>query len=129
MRLRRLAQCSQRSFPAKSLELLCAWRQLRYAFLSSFLLLPCLLQLRAALDKYTQTGARQDRQFEYGTYSKVFAGFLDMQHQIDQNSKHAAKTRELRVAWASAGRYEMHITIAYWPALIPRSERKPDHSL
>ena len=95
MHLRQLAQCSRRSFPAKSLELLCAWRQLRYAFLSSFLLLSCLLRLCAALDEYTQTGARQDFQFEYGTYSKVFAGFLDMQHQIDQNSKHAVKTREL----------------------------------
>ncbi|KAI5994391.1 hypothetical protein EDD15DRAFT_2366477 [Pisolithus albus] len=62
--------------------------------------------LRAALDEYTQTGIRQDRPFEYGTYSKIFAGFLDMQHQIDQHPRHAAKTRELRVAWASAGRCE-----------------------
>ncbi|KAI6006097.1 hypothetical protein EDD15DRAFT_2359232 [Pisolithus albus] len=62
--------------------------------------------LQAALDEYTQTGIRQDCPFEYGTYSKIFVGFLDMQHQIDQHPRHAAKTQELRVAWASAGRCE-----------------------
>ena len=65
-------------------------------------------QLYAALDEYTQTGTRQDCQFEYDTYSKAFAGFLDMQHQIDQHLKHAVKTRESRVAWASADRYAYH---------------------
>ena len=75
-------------------------------------------QLRAALDEYTQTGTWQDRQFEYGTYSKAFAGFLDMQHQIDQHPKHAVKTRELRVAWASAGRYAYHDRLL--AVLIPR---------
>ena len=74
----------------------------------SFHLYSDLSQLCAALDEYTQTGTRQDHQFEYGTYLKVFAGFLDTQRQIDQNPKHAVKTLELRVAWASAGRYEMH---------------------
>ncbi|KAI5994996.1 hypothetical protein EDD15DRAFT_2365894 [Pisolithus albus] len=65
--------------------------------------------LRAALDEYTQTRIRQDRPFEYGTYSNIFAGFLDMQHQIDQHPRHAAKTRELRVAWASAGRMKTQL--------------------
>ncbi|KAI5984476.1 hypothetical protein EDC04DRAFT_2615724 [Pisolithus marmoratus] len=60
--------------------------------------------LRAALDKYSQTGIWQDHPFEYGTYSKIFAGFLDMQHQIDQHPRHSAKMWELRVAWVSAGR-------------------------
>ena len=76
-------------------KLLCAWRQLRYAFFLSFHLYSDLSQLRAALDEYTQTGARQDRQFKYGTYLKVFASFLDMQRQINQNLKHAVKTLEL----------------------------------
>ncbi|KIK15431.1 hypothetical protein PISMIDRAFT_115186 [Pisolithus microcarpus 441] len=62
--------------------------------------------LQAALDKYIQTGIQQDHQFKYGTYSKIFAGFLDMQHQIDQHPKHAVKTQELQAAWASAGKYE-----------------------
>ncbi|KAI6131360.1 hypothetical protein EV401DRAFT_2065709 [Pisolithus croceorrhizus] len=62
--------------------------------------------LRAALDEYTQTGIQQDCPFEYGTYSKIFVGFLDMQHQIDQHPRHAAKTQELQVAWTSAGRCE-----------------------
>ncbi|KAI6012160.1 hypothetical protein BKA83DRAFT_4501114 [Pisolithus microcarpus] len=60
--------------------------------------------LQAALDKYIQTGIQQDHQFKYGTYSKIFAGFLDMQHQIDQHPKHAVKTQELQAAWASAGK-------------------------
>ncbi|KAI6028040.1 hypothetical protein PISMIDRAFT_98865, partial [Pisolithus microcarpus 441] len=51
--------------------------------------------LQAALDKYTQTGIQQDCQFKYGTYSKIFAGYLDMQHQIDKNPRHATKTWEL----------------------------------
>ena len=45
---------------------------------------------------------------EYGTYLKVFTGFLDMQRQINQHPKHAVKMRELRVAWASTGRYAYH---------------------
>ena len=61
-------------------------------------------QLRAALDEYVQTGNRQDRAFEYSGYSKVFAGLLNMQRQIDADEKHAAKTKLLRVAWAQ-GRY------------------------
>ncbi|KAI6027297.1 hypothetical protein BKA83DRAFT_4123369 [Pisolithus microcarpus] len=65
--------------------------------------------LRAALDEYTQTRIRQDRPFEYGTYSKIFMGFLDMQHQIDQHPRHAVKMRELQVAWASAGRMKTHL--------------------
>ena len=112
----------------KSLKLLCAWRQLQYAFSFFFHLYSDLSQLRASLDEYTQTGTWQDRQFEYGTYSKVFAGFLDMQRQINQNPKHAAKTRELQVAWACTGGYEMYIKIIYWRVLIPMSERKPDRS-
>ncbi|KAI6161201.1 hypothetical protein EDD17DRAFT_1509416 [Pisolithus thermaeus] len=65
--------------------------------------------LRAALDEYTQTGIQQDCPFEYGTYSKIFVGFLDMQHQIDQHPRHAAKTQELQVAWTSAGRMKTHL--------------------
>lgn len=90
--------------------MLCASRQLRYDILLAasvlfFLRLPyILLQLRAALDEYTQAGTRQDRQFEYNTYSKICAGYMDMQRQIDQAPKHAAKTKELRVAWASGGK-------------------------
>ncbi|KAI5984692.1 hypothetical protein EDC04DRAFT_2615640 [Pisolithus marmoratus] len=64
--------------------------------------------LRAALDGYSQTGIQQDCPFEYGTYSKIFAGFLDMQHQINQHPRHSVKTQELRVAWASAGRAKTH---------------------
>ena len=61
-------------------------------------------QLCAALDEYVQTGNRQDRAFEYSGYSKVFAGLLNMQWQIDADEKHAAKTKLIRVAWAQ-GRY------------------------
>ena len=61
-------------------------------------------QLCAALDEYVQTGNRQDHAFEYSGYSKVFAGLLNMQRQIDADEKHAVKTKLLRVAWAQ-GRY------------------------
>ncbi|KAI6034658.1 hypothetical protein PISMIDRAFT_121880, partial [Pisolithus microcarpus 441] len=46
------------------------------------------LGLLCALDEYTQTGIWQDHPFEYGTYLKIFAGFLDMQHQINWHCKH-----------------------------------------
>ncbi|KAI6020925.1 hypothetical protein PISMIDRAFT_113116 [Pisolithus microcarpus 441] len=49
----------------------------------------------SALNEYTQTGIQQDHQFEYGTYSKIFTGYLDMQHQIDKNPRHATKMWEL----------------------------------
>ena len=62
------------------------------------------LQLRAAIDKYNVTGTRRDRNFEYAGYSKVFNGFVDMQRIIDSNAKHAAKTKALRVAWATSAR-------------------------
>ena len=61
-------------------------------------------QLRAAIDEYTITGVRQDRPFEFATYSKVFAQLMGMQAKIDTNPKHAAKTRMLRINWATAGR-------------------------
>ena len=62
------------------------------------------LQLRAAIDKYNVTGTRQNHNFEYAGYSKVFNGFIDMQCIIDANAKHAAKTKALRVAWATSAR-------------------------
>ncbi|KAI6038092.1 hypothetical protein EDC04DRAFT_2604285 [Pisolithus marmoratus] len=55
-------------------------------------------------DIYSQTWVQQDHPFEYGTYLKIFTGFLDMQHQIDQHLRHSAKMQELKVAWASVGR-------------------------
>jgi len=58
--------------------------------------------LRAAIDEYNVTGTRQGRNFEYAGYSKVFNGFIDMQCIIDANAKHAAKTKALRVAWATS---------------------------
>ncbi|KAI6012840.1 hypothetical protein PISMIDRAFT_116456 [Pisolithus microcarpus 441] len=60
--------------------------------------------LRAALDKYTQTGTCQDHPFEYIGYSRVFAGLLDMQHQLDLVLKHASKMKALHIAWATSGR-------------------------
>ncbi|KIM54395.1 hypothetical protein SCLCIDRAFT_137040 [Scleroderma citrinum Foug A] len=60
--------------------------------------------LRAAIDEYNVTGTRQDRNFEYAGYSKVFNGFIDMQRIIDANAKHAAKTKALRVVWATSAR-------------------------
>ncbi|KAI6018511.1 hypothetical protein PISMIDRAFT_96877, partial [Pisolithus microcarpus 441] len=69
----------------------------------------------------------QDHQFDYGIYSKIFTGYLDMQHQIDQNPRHATKTQELQATWVSAGKYELHgclLAIA-----DPRSEQKPNHKL
>ena len=65
---------------------------------------PGIPQLRAAIDEYTITGIRQDRPFEYTTYSKVFAQLMGMQAKIDANPKHAAKTRALRINWATTGR-------------------------
>ncbi|KIM64571.1 hypothetical protein SCLCIDRAFT_23310 [Scleroderma citrinum Foug A] len=51
--------------------------------------------LRAAIDEYNVTGARQDCNFEYAGYSKVFNGFVNMQWIINSNAKHAAKTKAL----------------------------------
>ena len=84
-------------------------------------------QLHAALDKYTQTGTWQDCQFKYGTYSKVFASFLDMQCQIDQHPKHAVKMQELLVAWASAGRYAYHdcILVSADPKIRMKTQVQP----
>lgn len=65
---------------------------------------PDILQLRAAIDEYAVTGIRQDRQFEYTTYSKVFMQLMAMQLKIDGNPKHAALTRKLRTSWANTGR-------------------------
>ena len=62
------------------------------------------LQLRAAIDEYLISGTRQDRQFKYATYSKVFTQFMGMQSKLDANAKHAAMTHALRVSWANAGR-------------------------
>ena len=62
------------------------------------------LQLWAGIDEYAITGIRQDRPFEYATYSKVFVQLMGMQTKIDTNPKHAAKTRALRINWATAGR-------------------------
>jgi len=61
--------------------------------------------LRAAIDEYNVNGTRQDHNFEYTGYSKVFNGFVDMHQIIDSNAKHAAKTKALRVAWATSARY------------------------
>lgn len=63
-----------------------------------------ILQLWAAIDEYAVTGTRQDRQFEYTTYSKVFTQLMAMQTKIDNNPKHAALTRKLRISWATTGR-------------------------
>jgi hypothetical protein len=63
-----------------------------------------ILQLRAGIDEYMITGVRQDRQFEYAVYSKIFKQFMNMQAQIDGNAKHATMTRELRRSWATVGR-------------------------
>ncbi|KIK13949.1 hypothetical protein PISMIDRAFT_117901 [Pisolithus microcarpus 441] len=60
--------------------------------------------LHAALNEYTQTGTRQDCPFEYVGYSRVFTGFLDMQHQLDLVPKHASKTKALGIAWVTSGR-------------------------
>ena len=57
-----------------------------------------------AIDEYNVTGMRQDRNFEYASYSKVFNGFINMQHIIDANAKHAAKTKALQVAWVTSAR-------------------------
>ena len=62
------------------------------------------LQLWATIDEYLISGTRQDRQFEYATYSKVFMQFMGMQSKIDANTKHTAMTHALRVSWANAGR-------------------------
>ena len=63
-----------------------------------------ILQLRAAIDEFAVTGTRQDRQFEYSTYSKVFMQLMGMQAKINANPKHAAMTQALRISWATAGR-------------------------
>ncbi|KAI6096001.1 hypothetical protein F5141DRAFT_1221206 [Pisolithus sp. B1] len=42
----------------------------------------------------------EDRPFKYIGYSKVFASFLDMQHQIDSVPKHASKMKALHITWA-----------------------------
>ena len=46
-------------------------------------------------------GIRQDCNFKYTTYSKVFAQLMGMQTKIDANPKHAAMTHALRVSWAT----------------------------
>ncbi|KIM54419.1 hypothetical protein SCLCIDRAFT_136915 [Scleroderma citrinum Foug A] len=56
-----------------------------------------------AIDEYTITGVRQDRPFEYNTYSKVYMQFVGMQAKIDANSKHAMLTQKLRIHWATTG--------------------------
>ena len=113
-----LAQRFPKSFPMKSQELRSALQPLQLSFVlfSSVLLRvhSCLWQLWAALDEYTPTGLRQDHQFEYAAYSKVFTGYWDMQNQIDWDLKHAAKTRKLCVAWALANKYVIYI-ISYQP--------------
>ena len=63
------------------------------------------LQLWAAINEYLISETRQDRQFEYATYSKVFTQFMGMQSKIDTNAKHTAMTHTLRVSWANAGRW------------------------
>ncbi|KIM56169.1 hypothetical protein SCLCIDRAFT_133150 [Scleroderma citrinum Foug A] len=60
--------------------------------------------LRAVIDEYNVTRTQQDFNFEYAGYSKVFNGFINMQHIIDANAKHAAKTKALQVAWATSTR-------------------------
>lgn len=63
-----------------------------------------LFQLRAAIDEYVVTGTRQDRTFEYAGYSKIYANFYSMQVAINNDAKHAAKTKALRVEWAMSAR-------------------------
>ncbi|KAG9316233.1 hypothetical protein JVU11DRAFT_2260 [Chiua virens] len=60
--------------------------------------------LWAAIDEYTSTGTREDRKFKYQGYSKIFAHFYTMQLMINENPKHAAKTRALRIKWANSAR-------------------------
>ena len=62
-------------------------------------------QLRAAINEFMVTGTRQDWQFEYATYSKVYTQLMGMQAKIDANPKHAAMTRVLRISWATTGRW------------------------
>ncbi|KAI6036764.1 hypothetical protein PISMIDRAFT_97711, partial [Pisolithus microcarpus 441] len=59
--------------------------------------------LCATLDKYTQTSTHQDPPFEYIGYSRVFASFLDMQHQLDSVPKHASKMKALHITWVTSG--------------------------
>ena len=62
-------------------------------------------QLRAAINEFMVTGTRQDWQFEYATYSKVYTQLMGMQAKIDANPKHAAMTRVLRISWVTTGRW------------------------
>ncbi|KAG9317726.1 hypothetical protein JVU11DRAFT_1943 [Chiua virens] len=62
----------------------------------------CLAVTAAAINKYTSTGTREDRKFEYQGYSKIFAHFYTMQLTINENPKHTAKTRALRIKWANS---------------------------
>ena len=66
-----------------------------------------------AIDEYTLTGVRQDHQFEFITYLKIFTQLMVMQAKIDANPKHAAMTRALRINWAKTGR----CVVTFPPAL------------
>ncbi|KIM57866.1 hypothetical protein SCLCIDRAFT_129475, partial [Scleroderma citrinum Foug A] len=57
--------------------------------------------IQATIDEYMITGTQQDHNFEYTTYSKVFAQLMGMQTKIDTNPKHTAITHALRVSWAT----------------------------
>ena len=46
----------------------------------------------------------QGHNFKYAGYSKIFNGFIDMQQIIDSNTKHAAKTKAVQVAWVTSAR-------------------------
>jgi len=81
---------------------------------TSFMLSECspdILQLQAAIDKYSVTGIQQDHQFEYTTYSKVFMQLMAMQAKIDTNPKHATLTRKLRFSWATTGRWVLSFSL------------------
>ena len=66
-------------------------------------------------------GTQQDRNFEYTGYSKVFNSFVDMHQIIDSNVKHTAKTKALRVAWATSAGYVS--VISYISLLIVSPQR------
>ncbi|KAG9317722.1 hypothetical protein JVU11DRAFT_1938 [Chiua virens] len=58
--------------------------------------------LQAAIDKYVATGTCKDCKFEYQGYSKIYVQFHSMQFAINNNPKHATKTKALRVKWAES---------------------------
>lgn len=65
------------------------------------------LKLKVALDE--MVSSKGEVSFQVSTYSPVYLEILGLMKKCDTSAVHAAKTKSLRMEWATTGRYVVQL--------------------